>query len=80
MTGTGDIDERKGDTEETMMTEMTPVHDIEETMIVMEVVHDIRKTMKETKVVHEGNILTDDLVRSVTSDVKLTKRRMIGRI
>ena len=72
MTGTGDIDERKKDTEEIMMTEMTPVHDIGETTIVMEVAHDIRKMMMETKVVHEGNILTDDLARSVTSDVKLT--------
>ena len=80
MTGTGDIDERKEDTEETMMTEMTPVHDTGETTIVMEVVHDTRKMMMETEVVHEKNILTDDQARSVTSDVKLTIRKMIGRI
>ena len=49
-------------------------------MIVMEVVPDIRKMMMETKVVHEKNILTDDQARSVTSDVKLTIRKMIGRI
>ena len=72
MTGTGDIDERKEDTEETMMMEMIPVHDTGETMIVTEVAQHIRKMMTETEVVHEGNILTDDLARSVTSDVKLT--------
>ena len=72
MTGTGDIDERKEDTDETMMMNMTTVPGTGETMIVMEVVFDIRKMMMETEVVHEGNILTDDLARSVTSDVKLT--------
>ena len=80
MTGTGDIDERKEDTDETMMMNMTPLPDIGETMIVMEVVFDIRKMMMETEVVHEKNILTDDQARSVTSDVKLTIRKMIGRI
>ena len=80
MTGTGDIDERKEDTDETMMMNMTTVPGIGETMIVMEVVLDIRKMMMETEVVHEKNILTDDQARSVTSDVKLTIRKMIGRI
>ena len=80
MTGTGDIDERKEDTDETMMMNMTTVPGTGETMIVMEVVLDIRKMMMETEVVHEKNILTDDQARSVTSDVKLTIRKMIGRI
>ena len=80
MTGTGDIDERKEDTDETMMMNMTTVPGTGETMIVMEVVFDIRKMMMETEVVHEKNILTDDQARSVTSDVKLTIRKMIGRI
>ena len=80
MTGTGDIDERKEDTDETMMMNMTTVPGTGEMMIVMEVVFDIRKMMMETEVVHEKNILTDDQARSVTSDVKLTIRKMIGRI
>ena len=80
VTGTGDIDERKEDTDETMMMNMTTVPGTGETMIVMEVVFDIRKMMMETEVVHEKNILTDDQARSVTSDVKLTIRKMIGRI
>ena len=80
MTGTGDIDERKEDTDETMMMNMTTVPGTGETMIVMEVVFDIPKMMMETEVVHEKNILTDDQARSVTSDVKLTIRKMIGRI
>ena len=49
-------------------------------MIVTEVVLDIRKMMMETEVVHEKNILTDDQARSVTSNVKFTIRKMIGRI
>ena len=80
MTGTGDIDERKEDTDETMMMNMTTVPGTGEMIIVMEVVFDIRKMMMETEVVHEKNILTDDQARSVTSDVKLTIRKMIGRI
>ena len=80
VTGTGDIDERKEDTDETMMMNMTTVPGTGEMMIVMEVVFDIRKMMMETEVVHEKNILTDDQARSVTSDVKLTIRKMIGRI
>ena len=62
------------------MMNMTTVPGTGETMIVMEVVLDIRKMMMETEVVHEKNILTDDQARSVTSDVKLTIRKMIGRI
>ena len=80
VTETGDRDERKEDTDETMMMNMTTVPGTGETMIVMEVVLDIPKMMMETEVVHEKNILTDDQARSVTSDVKLTIRKMIGRI